>query len=75
MNHYQKWRVYAPLGLALVGLGASLLGHSIQLKSEDAPVITWFVWGTVSLCVLNAGVAVFGDAVKHRALFEVRGKL
>jgi hypothetical protein len=26
--------------------------------------------GTVSLVALNAGLCLFGDAVKHRALYE-----
>jgi len=31
---------------------------------------TWVALGTVSLVVLNAGLCLFGDAVKHRALYE-----
>jgi hypothetical protein len=72
MTSFQKWRFFAPLGLATIGFGASLLGHSIQIKTEGASIFTWFVWGTVSLVVLNAGVAMFGDAVKHRVLYELR---
>jgi hypothetical protein len=74
MTSFQKWRLFAPLGLATIGFGASLLGHSIQIKTEGATTLTWFVWGTVSLIVLNAGVAVFGDAVKHRVLHELRSQ-
>jgi hypothetical protein len=71
MTHYQKWLLFAPLSLAVIGLGASLLGHSIGLKTQGATTLTWFTWGTLSLVVLNAGVALFGDAVKHRVLFEL----
>jgi len=71
MTHRVRWLSFSPLGLALIGLGASLLGHSIQLKTEGASLAVWFWWGTLSLTVLNAGVAVFGDAVKHRVLFEL----
>lgn len=71
MNHRARWLVFSPLGLALIGFGASLLGHSIELKTEGAGLAVWFWWGTFSLVVLNAGVAVFGDAVKHRVLFEL----
>ena len=53
--HYRKWRLFAPLGLALTGLGASLLGYSVELKTEDASLLTWFSWGTLSLCVLTPG--------------------
>lgn len=71
-QHRQKWQRFSPLGLALVGMGASMLGHSIELKITGAAFVSWFVWGTVSLSVLNAGLAVFGDAVKHRVLFELQ---
>jgi len=72
MTHFQIWQRYAPLGLALIGLGASLLGHSIEIKVEGAATLSWFLWGTVSLVVLNAGVAVFGEAVKHRAIHDIQ---
>ena len=74
MNHFKKWRIYAPLGLALIGLGLSFLGHSIQIKTQAAEFWTWFIWGTVSLVITNAGIAVFGDAVKHRVLYELSTK-
>jgi hypothetical protein len=71
MTSFQKWRLFAPLGLATLGFGASLLGYSIELKTQGATPLTWFTWGTVSLVVLNTGVALFGDAVKHRVLYEL----
>jgi hypothetical protein len=71
-QHRQKWQRFSPLGLALVGMGASMLGHSIELKTTGATFVGWFIWGTVSLIVLNAGLAVFGDAIKHRVLFELK---
>lgn len=70
MNHFYKWRFFAPLGLSLIGLGLSVLGYSIELKSENAPFFSWFIWGTFSLITVNAGIAVFGDAVKHRVKYE-----
>jgi hypothetical protein len=72
MTSFQKWRLLAPLGLATIGFGTSLLGHSVQIKTEGVATLTWFLWGTLSLVVLNAGVAIFGDAVKHRVLYELR---
>lgn len=71
-RHYNTWRAFAPLGLGVIGFGATLLGHSIGLKSGGAAFWIWFGWGTLSLVVLNAGVALFGEAVKHRTLFEVQ---
>ncbi len=72
VDHYKTWRWFAPLGLGVIGLGASLLGHSVGLKGGGAPFWTWFLWGTLSLVVLNSGVALFGEAVKHRTLFELQ---
>jgi hypothetical protein len=66
----RKWRWLAPLGLTLIGFGASLLGEAIILKASNHGFWDWFVSGTVALVVLNAGVAVFGEAVKTRALYE-----
>jgi hypothetical protein len=71
-QHFKKWQRFSPLGLALVGMGASMLGHSIELKTTGTAFMNWFTWGTVSLVVLNAGLAVFGEAVKHRVLFELK---
>ena len=69
-EHYQKWKRLAPLGLTTVGLGASLIGQSTILKSETRSTWKWVALGTVSLVVFNAGLCLFGDAVKHRALYE-----
>lgn len=71
MTHLQKWRYLSPLGLATIGLGASLLGHSIELKTTGAALGSWFLWGTLSLIVLNSGVALFGEAVKARVHHEL----
>ena len=72
MTHKKKWRLFAPLGLATTGMGLSFLGHSIGLKLGGAPFITWFIWGTFSLALFNAGLAMFGEAVKHRTLHDLQ---
>ena len=69
-RHYRKWKRLAPLGLLATGLGASGVGQSTILKSRDAPTWKWVAAGTASLIALNAGLCLFGDAVKHRALYE-----
>lgn len=71
MDSRTRWLIFSPLGLALVGFGASLLGHAIELKANGAPLAAWFWWGTGALVTLNAGLAVFGDAVKSRVLLEL----
>jgi hypothetical protein len=69
-QHYQKWKTLAPLGLLATGLGASGVGQSTILKGRDASTWKWVAAGTASLMALNAGLCLFGDAVKHRALYE-----
>ena len=69
-RHYEKWKTLAPLGLLATGLGASGVGQSTLMKGRDAPTWKWVAAGTVSLVALNAGLCLFGDAVKHRALYE-----
>ncbi len=69
---FKKWRLFAPLGLTLIGLGISIVGKAIGLKLIHADTLEWFLWGTLGLIVTNAGIAVFGDAVKCRVLYELR---
>ena len=70
-SHYSQWRWQAPLGLLAVGTGASMLGHATLKKADpDASTWSWIVAGTSSLIVLNAGLCLFGDAVKHRMHYE-----
>jgi|LakMenEpi03Aug12_release.lakeMendotaPanAssembly.Ray.scaffolds.fasta_scaffold3949212_1 hypothetical protein len=70
----KKWRIFAPLGLATIGAGVSVIGHAIGLKITQASVWEWFTWGTAGLIITNAGIAVFGEAVKCRVLFEMYEK-
>ncbi|MCS3626892.1 hypothetical protein GGP55_001920 [Salinibacter ruber] len=69
-RHYRNWTVLAPLGLLATGLGASGVGQSTLLKGRGAPTWKWVAAGTASLVALNAGLCLFGDAIKHRALYE-----
>ena len=66
---YDKWLFFAPLGLILIGLGTSVTQDAATRKAAGR---SWFWRGTLGLCVLNAGIAIFGDAVKDRALYEWR---
>ena len=68
MNIRTKWLVFAPLGLSLIGFGLSVTLEANRLKTIGEP---WFALGTLGLVILNAGVAVFGDAVKCRAIIEL----
>jgi hypothetical protein len=71
VRHYRAWKRLAPLGLLGVGFGASLLGHATIKKFRSPRSWGWVVAGTLSLIALNAGLSMFGDAVKHRTLYEI----
>lgn len=70
-EHYQKWDELAPRGLILIGLGVSLTGQGIIAKANKKGIVAWFFWGTLGLLVLNAGISIFGEAIKERALYEL----
>lgn len=74
MNHKRRWQLYAPLGLALIGFGVSIVGYAVERRTLGVTLSDWFFWGTAGLIVLNAGVACFGEAVKHRVLLELGRK-
>lgn len=69
-KHYTTWRRLAPLGLGSIGLGLSVIGEATLMKGRGSPAAHWVAAGTLGLCLCNAGVAMFGEAVKHRALYE-----
>jgi hypothetical protein len=69
MNLRTKWLVFSPLGLTLVGFGLSLTLEAARLKNSDQP---WFWLGTFGLCVVNSGLAFFGDGIKSRVLLELQ---
>ena len=66
--HLRTWRRFAPLGLASVGFGLSLVGEATLRKGRGEPFV---LYGTAALCVVNAGLCLFGEAVKHRALADL----
>ncbi len=65
--HVRAWARLAPAGLVAVGFGASLLGEATLRKGRGEAYV---LYGTVALAVFNAGLCLFGDAVKHRALAD-----
>jgi hypothetical protein len=69
-NNYQQWSEMAPRGLMLIGAGASIIAHAASLRSRGKSAWRWVVFGTLGLIALNAGVSVFGEAVKHRTMYE-----
>ena len=66
-KNYEKWNTFSLIGLVVIGLGLSLTGNAIISKSKGKG---WFFKGTFALIITNAGIAIFGEAVKARALYE-----
>lgn len=66
-RHREKWAWLAPAGLVGVGLGASLIGEATLRKGRGDSFVAY---GTLALCVLNAGLCLFGEGVKHSVLAE-----
>ena len=56
-----KWLFFSILGLLLVGFGLSIFGESIIIKYENKG--NWFLWGTISLITVNAGLCFIGQAI------------
>jgi hypothetical protein len=73
-SHFWHWLIEAPLGLLLIGAALSVFGQSVIYKSRGESLRKWFWWGTLSLVIFNAGICVFGDAVRHRVLYELSAK-
>ena len=66
-RHREKWIRLAPAGLVGVGLGVSLVGEATLRKGRGEPFV---LYGTLALCVLNAGLCLFGEGVKHSVLAD-----
>ena len=75
MTHKTKWLLFAPLGLATIGAGASMVHWAGHLKDQRVPPVQWVAAGTAALVVLNAGLSFFGRGVVEKVLHEVREKL
>ncbi|MTB49781.1 hypothetical protein [Lewinella sp. W8] len=65
-EHRRRWMIKSGGGLAIIGFGACLIAEAAMLKSGGAATSSWVAYGTVALVVFNAGLAIFGDAVRHR---------
>lgn len=74
MTHKTKWLLFAPLGLSVIGAGASMIHWAGSLKDRHAPAATWVAAGTAALVVFNAGISLFGRSVVEKVLHEVREK-
>ena len=69
-SEFYRWLFEAVAGLILIGLGLSLFGQAVIYKSKGEKVVKWFLWGTLSLIVVNAGLCILVDSVKPRIYYE-----
>jgi hypothetical protein len=69
-SHYKKWLLQAPVGLVLIGFGASLIAEAAVYKYQGAATWDWVGYGTLALVVFNSGISVFGGAILHRVRYE-----
>jgi hypothetical protein len=69
-KHYRNWLFQAPVGLVIVGFGTCLVAESAMLKAAGAGWMSWVPAGTVSLCVFNAGLCIFGNSILERVRYE-----
>lgn len=69
-SHYRKWLLQAPVGLVLIGFGASLIAEAAVYKYQGAATWDWVAFGTIALVVFNSGISVFGGAILHRVRYE-----
>ena len=69
-KHYKNWLIQAPFGLVLVGFGACLIAESAMLKASGGETWRWVIAGTVSLCVFNSGLCVFGNSILECVWYE-----
>ena len=72
MTHKKKWLLFAPLGLATIGAGASMVYWAGSLKDKQVSAPKWLAAGTAALVVFNAGMSLFGRGVVEKVLHSIR---
>ena len=53
-----------------MGAGTSVALDASARRAAGAPLLRWAAEGTAGLVLLNAGLCLFGEAVKRRALHD-----
>ncbi|MFN8347972.1 MAG: hypothetical protein U0X91_23405 [Spirosomataceae bacterium] len=72
MNSHTKSLLLAPFSLVLIGYGLCVFSEAGHLKHTGASFRQWFLMGTYSLIVINAGLAFFGQAIIFRVQYQYR---
>jgi Na+/melibiose symporter-like transporter len=72
MSTRTKWMILAPLGLVLFSFGLTVLSEAAHQRRTGEPTQVWVVLGLYSLVLINAGLILFGEALRFRILLDVR---
>lgn len=56
----------------MIGYGLCVFSEAGHLKHTNAPFRQWFMMGTYSLVVINAGLCFFGQAIVFRIQYQFR---
>jgi NADH:ubiquinone oxidoreductase subunit 5 (subunit L)/multisubunit Na+/H+ antiporter MnhA subunit len=72
---FRKWLIFASAGSILIAAGVILVSWSTLMVSTGAAFWKWFACGVGSTSVLMAGVAVYGNGIKNRILYETINNL
>ncbi len=54
----------------LVGSGLAVTLDASARRSSGAPLLRWVAEGTAGLVLVNAGLALYGEAMKRRGLHD-----
>ncbi len=66
----RNWLLLSGGSLAVIGFGLSLMGEALLIKQAAENWTEWFGIGTLSLIVVNGGIALFGKAVTLRVKLD-----
>ena len=70
MNLKWQWLLYSVAALITVGLGVSVIGEAIRLRTLDLE--GWFLWGTLGLILFNSGLSLLGQAVYLKVQLKLK---
>ena len=75
MSSRTKSLLLAPFSLLLIGYGLSVFSEAGHLKHTNAPLRQWFLMGTYSLALINAGICLFGKAIIFQLQYQYRREM
>lgn len=70
MNLKWQWLLCSVAALITVGLGVSVIGEAIRLRTLD--IEGWFLWGTLGLILFNSGLSLLGQAVYLKVQLKLK---